>query len=63
MTASVAGSFLTLIPVFGVALGAAFGETLSVRQWVGAAVVIAAIAWLASLQVDRDQAGNRPPAR
>ena len=42
MTASVAGSFLPLIPVFGVAAGYAVGERLAGHQWVGAAVVVIA---------------------
>ena len=48
MTASVAGSFLPLIPVFGVAAGYLVGERLADRQWLGAIVVVAAtlaIAW------------------
>ena len=36
VTASVAGSFLPLIPVFGVAAGYVVGERLSERQWLGA---------------------------
>lgn len=42
VSASVAGSFLPLIPVFGVAAGYVVGERLTDRQWVGAAVVIGA---------------------
>jgi drug/metabolite transporter (DMT)-like permease len=40
--ASVAGAFLPLIPVFGVAAGYVIGERLTDRQWTGAAVVVAA---------------------
>lgn len=46
--ASVAGSFLPLIPVFGLAAGYLVGERLEPRQWVGAVVIVAvtaAIAW------------------
>ncbi|MDF1603512.1 DMT family transporter [Nocardioides sp. YIM 152315] len=39
--ASVAGSFLPLIPVFGVAAGLVAGERLGSAQWVGAALVVA----------------------
>lgn len=42
--AAVAGSFITLVPVFGVAAGYVVGERLTPIQWVGAAVVIRAIA-------------------
>ena len=48
--ASVAGAFLPLIPVFGVAAGYLVGERLTERQWVGAAVVIAAVTVVALLQ-------------
>ncbi len=41
--ASVAGSFITLVPVFGVAGGYAVGDRLSERQWIGAAVVVVAM--------------------
>ncbi len=46
--ASYAGSFLPLIPVFGVAAGYLVGERLEPRQWLGALIVVAAtlaIAW------------------
>lgn len=45
--ASVAGSYLPLIPVFGVSAGLLVGERLEFHQWVGACVVIAATAVLA----------------
>ncbi len=48
--ASVAGAFLPLIPVFGVSAGYLIGERLTERQWVGAAVVVAAVAVVAVLQ-------------
>jgi drug/metabolite transporter (DMT)-like permease len=41
-SASLAGSFLPLIPVFGVAAGFLVGERLAGRQWLGAAIVVAA---------------------
>lgn len=39
--ASVAGAFLPLIPVFGVAASLVVGERLDGAQWVGAALVVA----------------------
>jgi drug/metabolite transporter (DMT)-like permease len=50
VSASVAGSFITLVPVFGVAGGYVVGERLSSWQWVGAGVVIAAVAVVAVRQ-------------
>jgi probable blue pigment (indigoidine) exporter len=58
-SATVAGSFLTLIPVFGLAGGLVIGETLSTRQWFGAAVVVIAIALVAYLQLPRARAADR----
>ena len=46
--ASIAGSFLTLVPVFGVAAAMVTGERLDIRQWVGAALVVASVAVIAS---------------
>jgi probable blue pigment (indigoidine) exporter len=43
-SASVAGSFIALIPVFGLAAGAAYGETLTSQQWIGAVIVVGAVA-------------------
>jgi probable blue pigment (indigoidine) exporter len=48
--ASVAGAFLPLIPVFGVAAGYLIGERLAGRQWVGAIVVVVATATMAFQQ-------------
>lgn len=45
--ASYAGAFLPLIPVFGIAAGYLIGERLEPRQWVGAAVIVAATAAIA----------------
>ena len=67
MPASVAGSFLTLIPMFGVAAGVAVGETLSNRQWLDAGLVVVAIAAVALLQATNDAThpsttqGSSPP--
>jgi probable blue pigment (indigoidine) exporter len=52
VSASVAGSFITLVPVFGVAAGYLVGERLTARQWVGAVVVVIAMAVIASRQHD-----------
>lgn len=48
--ASVAGAFLPLIPVFGLAAGYLVGERLEPRQWLGALVIVAATAAIASHQ-------------
>jgi drug/metabolite transporter (DMT)-like permease len=48
--ASLAGSFLPLIPVFGLAAGYLVGERLEPRQWVGAVVIVAATAAIAVRQ-------------
>ena len=48
--ASVAGSFLPLIPVFGLAAGYLVGERLEPRQWVGAVVIVAATTAIAARQ-------------
>ena len=48
--ASVAGSFLPLIPVFGLAAAYLVGERLEPRQWVGAVVILAATAAIAARQ-------------
>jgi probable blue pigment (indigoidine) exporter len=50
VTASYAGAFLPLIPVFGVAAGYLVGERLDLRQWVGAMVIVAATAAIALRQ-------------
>ena len=57
--ASVAGAFLPLIPVFGVAAGYLVGERLAGRQWVGAIIVVAATAAMAYQQA-RTQTSPRP---
>ena len=59
--ASVAGSFLPLIPVFGLAAGFLVGERLEPRQWVGAVVIVAATAAIAVRQ--RTAPAVQPVAR
>jgi drug/metabolite transporter (DMT)-like permease len=59
--ASVAGAFLPLIPVFGLAAGFLVGERLEPRQWVGAVVIVAATTAIALRQ--RDAAATEPVAR
>ena len=54
-SASVAGSFITLVPVFGIAAGYLVGERLAARQWLGAAVVALAISVIALSQTNRDE--------
>ena len=54
--ASVAGSFLPLIPVFGLAAGYLVGERLEPRQWIGAVVIVAATAAIAARQREEDAA-------
>ena len=53
MTASAAGVFINLVPVFGITASfIVLGERLSPRQWLGAIVVIAAVA-VSALHVGR----------
>ncbi|MEP7114737.1 MAG: DMT family transporter [Ilumatobacteraceae bacterium] len=50
VTASSAGLFINLVPVFGIAASyVVLGERLSPRQWIGAIVVIDAVAAAAFL--------------
>lgn len=56
--ASIAGSFLTLVPVFGVAAAMVTGERLDIRQWLGAALVVASVAVIAS--ASRPSSARRP---
>ena len=51
--ASTAGSFLPLIPVFGLAASHALGDRLEVHQWVGAAIVVGATTVVAARHVLR----------
>lgn len=55
--ASVAGSFLPLIPVFGIAGALVLGERLTTMQWLGAATVVTAVALMATTQM---QASRQP---
>ena len=48
--ASVAGSYINLVPVIGVVLAIMLGETMTAMQWVGGAIVMAGV-WL----TDRDR--------
>jgi probable blue pigment (indigoidine) exporter len=51
MSASAAGSFLPLVPVFGVAAAFLVGERLDARQWIGAAIVVASVGAVAFMQI------------
>ncbi len=59
--ASVAGSFLPLIPVFGLAAGYLLGDRLLDRQWVGAALVVLAAGAAAIVHVSRPPEGTGEP--
>lgn len=54
--ASIAGSFLPLIPVFGLAVAYLLGDRFIDRQWVGAGLVILAAAGAAIRQLSRPSA-------
>ena len=43
--ASVAGSYINLVPVIGVVLAVILGETMTVTQWIGGGIVMAGV-WL-----------------
>jgi drug/metabolite transporter (DMT)-like permease len=59
--ASVAGGFLNLIPVFGIATAFVFlGERLTVVQWAGAGTIILAVFVLLSLEAPRTFEGTSP---
>ena len=58
--ASTAGTFLTLIPVFGVAAAHLVGERMSARQWVGAALVIAGVSLVVRRQAASETASASP---
>lgn len=59
--ASVAGSFLPLIPVFGLAAAYVLGDRLIDRQWVGAVLVILAAAAAAIWHLSRPSGGTGEP--
>jgi probable blue pigment (indigoidine) exporter len=62
VTATVAGFFLTLIPVFGIGAGyLLLAERFTARQWAGAGVVVAAV--LAVTLVSRHPTGPDPITR
>ena len=50
LPASVAATSFYLIPIFGLAAASLFGERLAPTQWLGAAIVIAAVAGVGVLQ-------------
>ncbi len=52
--ASVAGTFLPLVPVFGIAAGYLVGDRLSDRQWIGAAIVVVATGAAAAHHLSRN---------
>ncbi len=56
LPATVAGGFLPLIPVFGVAAGYLAGDRLEGRQWWGAAIVVAATLALAAYSRSAERA-------
>jgi probable blue pigment (indigoidine) exporter len=58
--ASVAGSFLTLIPVFGVTAAMLTGERLDARQWIGAALVIGSVAVIARTSAGAEDGAPAP---
>jgi probable blue pigment (indigoidine) exporter len=58
--ASVAGSFITLVPVFGVSAGYIVGERFSAVQWFGAIIVIVAMAVVALRQRRSDRLSADP---
>ncbi len=49
--ASIAGSFLTLVPVFGVAAAILTGERLDARQWLGATLVVGSVVVIARASI------------
>ena len=54
LPANIAGFYLTLIPVFGIAAAFVFlGEALSGAQWIGATLIIASASVVSHLQKER----------
>ena len=59
LPASIAGVFINLVPVFGIGAGfLLLAERLSGRQWLGAAVVMAAVTTAALLRMEPARAAN-----
>ena len=56
--ASVAGSLLPLVPVFGLAAAYALGDRFTGRQWVGAVLVVLAAAGAATRHLTRPAVGT-----
>ena len=56
--AATAGAFLPLIPVFGLAAAHLVGERLLERQWIGAAIVVLAIAAVAIHHLSQASRGD-----
>lgn len=55
VAASVAGMFLTLIPIFGIAAGhILLGEVLTARQWLGAVLIVTAMGAIAGSQLKEE---------
>ena len=61
--ASVAGLFLTLVPVFGLTGALVTGETLDAHQWAGAALVVGSVALVAATTGRGSRGRRRQPAR
>ena len=57
--AATAGSFLPLVPVFGLTASHALGDRLGALQWVGAGVVVGATALVAVVQLRRRPEAQR----
>ncbi len=63
VAASVAGAFLPLIPVFGLIAAVLAGERLLDRQWLGAAIVIAATGFVATWHILGPLGGGKQTTR
>lgn len=61
--ASVAGLFLTLVPVFGLAGAIVTGESLEPHQWLGAALVVGSVALVAATTGRGSRGRRHQPAR
>ena len=58
--ASTAGTYLTLIPVFGVAAAHLIGERMSARQWIGAVLVVMGVGLLVRRQAVSETSSSSP---